>query len=152
MTLLYKEENTTVDLKVNRGYIAAKTLIKQAEIFNCSLETSWDEHIHRGIHQAHNKEDIIELGRAILKQENVVKPVNNKVDTIVKGYQCELTEHKVVLKYVWEREDLYRLEVYKGKKRIYRHASLAHYPFNKTNLILRNKLGIARVELKWIKF
>lgn len=147
---IFIEEYTPTSLMSKRGYSVALTLIKQSEIFNCSLDETWEKHIHQAVHQANKKEDVIHLAEEILAENKKLfsEMVTNKPR---KGYQCILSEHALLVQYVLE-EGRYRLEIYKGDNRIYRHMSLSSYPFEQTSIILRKKLGITKVNLKWERF
>ncbi len=154
-----EERPTYNDLKEMKGFSVAQTLEMQSKIFNCSLEEAWDRHIHKAIHRANNKDEIINIAEHIAQYEKAA--INNKLKRPIvfkEGYQSRFDSlyidklSTVLVKYTLIGHGRYKLEVFRDNKIIYIHKLLLTYPFNETSLILRQKLKIKRVSFNWEVF
>lgn len=150
------EKPTLNDLKKMKGFTVAQTLSLQSKIFNCSLEVAWDHHIHKGIHRANNKDEIICLAKQILHHEKMDAHKKVKRPSVfMEGYQTKFNsiyidkESTVLVKYTLVNAGRYKLEVFRDNQIIYTHKTLLTYPFSQTSLILRQKLRIKRMNFNW---
>lgn len=154
-----EQKPTLEELKAMKGFTVAKTLALQSNIFNCSLEETWDRHIHKAIHRANNKVEIIYIAENILKLEKLAA-VNKikKPPVFIEGYKYSFNsiyndrQSTVLVKYTLINPGRYKLEVFRDNQLIYIHKQLLTFPFNQTSLILRQYLKIKRVSFHWERF
>jgi|GEM_PF-3427220 len=150
---------TLDEIKAMKGYTVAKTLALQSKIFNCSLDETWDRHIHKAIHRANDKVEIIHIAEHILNFEKMAT-VNKvkKPPVFIEGYKYSFNsiyndkQSRVLVKYTLINPGKYKLEVFRDNQLIYIHKLLLTYPFNQTSLILRQYLKIKRVSFNWEVF
>ncbi|MFY0519378.1 hypothetical protein ACOMCU_16345 [Lysinibacillus sp. UGB7] len=154
-----EEKPTYSELKKMKGFNVAQTLALQSKIFNCSLNEAWERHIHKAIHRANSKEEIIYIAKYILQYEKraAIKVVK-KPKLITEGYQYQFNsiymdqESKVLVRYTLVYQGRYKLAVFRDNQLLYTHKELLTYPFNRTSLILRQKLNINRISFHWETF
>lgn len=127
-----EEKPTLNELKEMKGFNAAETLAIQSKIFNCSLEETWDRHIHKAIHRANSKEEIINIAKHILHFEarDAVRVVKKNTVFISEGYQYSFNsiykdqESKILVRYTLIHPGRYKLEVFRDNRLIYKHKEL----------------------------
>ena len=131
-------KTSTVELEI------AKTLIEQHEIFHCSIEEAWNNHIHQGVRSAHHFEKIQPFVLGLLKEKlQQTHKSSNALE--YRGVFVQHSQYVVALLKINNNEFL---RVYQGGKCIYKHPQ-PNLLCSNISIILRRKLNIQRFNPQW---